>query len=155
MKQKLNTKWILWFHSIRNNWTIDGYKKLLNITYLEEFLLFINNYEKLGGINNNHYFLMRDNILPIWEDPANINGGCISIKLEIYKVEEIWNKLCMYIISETIPDSMFINGISICIKNPNYSIIQLWLNNKNSNIINFISSNINSNYIYKSYNMTN
>ena len=53
----------------------------------------MNNYNKLGGINNNHYFLMRDKILPIWEDPKNINGGCISIKLEIYKVEEIWNKL--------------------------------------------------------------
>ena len=155
MNQKLNTKWILWFHSIRNNWTIKGYEKLLKITYLEEFLLFLNNYNELGGINNNHYFLMRKNILPIWEDPQNINGGCISIRLEIYKVEEIWNKLCMYIIGETIPDSTDINGISICIKNPNYSIIQLWLNNKNSNILNFISKNINSNYIYKSYNMTN
>jgi len=155
MNKKLNNEWILWFHDKKNNWNITGYEKLLSISYLEEFILFMNNYNKLGGINNNHYFLMRDKILPIWEDPKNINGGCISIKLEIYKVEEIWNKLCMYIIGETIPDSLLINGISICIKNPNFSIIQIWLASKNVNIINFITKEMNINYIYKSYNTTN
>lgn len=153
MTEKLHSLWTLWFHNSIKDWTIKGYTKLLNISNLEEYLYFLNNYNLLGGINSNHFFFMRDNIKPIWEDPLNKNGGCISIKVEINKVEETWDILCTYIISESINDSLNINGISICIKNPNYSIIQIWLKEKNDNNINYINKIIDCNYIYKSYDL--
>ena len=37
-------------------------------------------------------------------------------------------------------------------KNPNYSIIQIWVKNENINISNFINKNFNYNYIYKKFN---
>ena len=153
MTEKLHNYWTLWFHNSINDWTIKGYTKLLKITNIKEYLYFLNNYNLLGGINNNHFFFMRENIKPIWEDPLNKNGGCISIKVEINKIENTWDLLSSYIIGETIPDSLNINGISICIKNPNYSIIQIWLKKKNDNNINFINKIIDSNHIYKSYNI--
>ena len=70
---------------------------------------------------------MKDNILPILEDENNIKGGCISFKYDINIVEDKWNKICAEIIGGKFPDIFDINGISICIKNPNYSIIQIWI----------------------------
>lgn len=153
MNEYLNSTWNLWFHKIINNWKITGYEKLLEIKNIKELLYFMNNYDKIGGLNNNHYFLMRENITPIWEDPLNIKGGCISLKVDINEVELKWNKLCAYILGESIPNSLLVNGISVCIKNPNYSIIQIWLKEKNSEILNFINEYFDNNYIYKSYNI--
>ena len=125
--EKLQDNWNLWFHNKKDNWKIEGYSKLLKFEYLHEYLYFINNYHKLGGLNNNHYIIMKNNILPIWEDENNINGGCISIKVNIKEVEKIWNLLTMYILGNNITNYELINGISICVKNPNFSIIQIWL----------------------------
>ena len=72
-------------------------------------------------------------------------------KYDINIVEDKWNKICAEIIGGKFPDIFDINGISICIKNPNYSIIQIWIKNQNINIINYISKNINSDYLYKNY----
>ena len=155
MTEKLNTYWTLWFHDSINDWTINGYTKLLTINTIKDFLYFLNHNYLLGGVNNNHFFLMREEIKPIWEDNLNKDGGCISIKVEVSNVEETWEKLSTYIISESIPDSLNINGISICIKNPNYSIIQIWLKEKNINNINFINKISDFNHIYKSYNLNN
>lgn len=152
MDLKLKNKWILWFHNKKNIWSINGYEKLLEINYLEEYFYLINNFDKLGGLVNNHYFIMKNNILPIWEDKNNINGGCISIKTEINDTENIWNKISLNIISEKITNYENINGISICIKNPNYCIIQIWLNKKDNKIIEFLSKNLNiENFLYKNY----
>tara|TARA_B110000208_G_C11661576_1_gene391852 strand:+ start:87 stop:560 length:474 start_codon:yes stop_codon:yes gene_type:complete len=151
-KYILNSNWNLWFHDKKKNWNISGYKNIIKFKYLEEILYFINNYNKIGGLNYNHFILMRESIEPIWEHKLNRDGGCISIKVEISKVLSFWNKLLVYLVSEKLPDSFDINGLSLCIKNPNYSIIQIWLKNKNKNIIDYIYNNIDSNIIYKSYN---
>ena len=148
---KLNNIWILWFHNIKNNWKMDGYKQLLKFEYLPEFLIFINNYKYIKNLFNTQFFLMRENINPIWEDEQNRNGGCISIKCINNNLIDTWNSLCLKIIGESIIDSHDINGISICIKNINYSIIQLWLKNKNNNIINYIYNKYDKNIIFKAY----
>tara|TARA_Y100000768_G_scaffold331495_1_gene270733 strand:- start:3556 stop:4017 length:462 start_codon:yes stop_codon:yes gene_type:complete len=153
MEHKLNNIWNLWFHNKKNNWKKEGYSKLLQFTYLEEILYLLNNFNKLGGLNNNHFILMRDNILPIWEDELNKYGGCISIKIEINKSKELLNKLIIYIVSEYFNNSLLINGVSICIKNPNYCIIQVWLKKENKVLINNIGKIIDINYLYKNYNL--
>ena len=151
MNIKLSDTWILWKNIKKKDWTINGYKELFKLEYLEELMYLMNNYDKLGGLNNSHFFIMKENILPIWEDKNNINGGCISFKYEINIVESKWNELCAEIIGNNFPDNFDINGISICIQNPHYSIIQIWIKNQNDNIINYISKNINSDYLYKNY----
>ena len=148
---KLNTNWVLWFHNIKKNWKIDGYKKLIKFEYLHEFLIFINNYNYIKNLFNTQFFIMRENINPIWEDKENRDGGCISIKCINNNLIDTWNKLCLLIIGEDIVDSLDINGISLCIKNINYSIIQIWLKHKNNNIIDYIYNNFDKNIIFKSY----
>ena len=151
MKYKLKYNWKLWFHNEKKNWKINGYNNLLEFNYLEEFIYFVNNYKLLDELLANHFFLMKNNIKPIWEDENNKNGGCISIKTNNFNAENIWNKLCFYIIGNTIENSFNINGISICIKNLNYTIIHIWVKKKDLLIINFISNLINESIIYKNF----
>ena len=73
--KKFNSEWNLWYHHELNNWRVDGYRKIFHVKNIKEFWDLHNNIDCLGGITNQHFFLMRDNILPIWEDSANRNGG--------------------------------------------------------------------------------
>ena len=82
-----STPWHLWYHHELDNWKISGYRKIFTINTISDFWDLHNNIEYIGGINNQNFFLMRDGVEPIWEDPKNRNGGCWSIKLsDIYSL---------------------------------------------------------------------
>ena len=99
---KLNSSWNIWYHHQKNNWKLDSYKKIFKIKSIESFWEFNNNIDLIGGINSQHYFMMREHITPIWEDKSNKKGGCWSIKIPMEKSYELWIKLSMYLIGETI-----------------------------------------------------
>jgi hypothetical protein len=89
-------------------------------------------------IINGMFFLMRKDILPIWEDPNNINGGFWSFKIPMNQIFNAWQEISMALIGEYIlndkNDINSINGISISPKK-NFSIIKIW-NNGNIKEIN-------------------
>ena len=134
----LNSEWNIWYHYQKNNWKIDSYKNIFKVKNIIDFWNFNNNIDIIGGINSQHYFMMRNNITPLWEDKQNKNGGCWSIKIPIEKSYELWIKLSMYIIGETLTkDEYLINGLSICTKNVSTSVIKIWIkDNTNSSIKN-------------------
>ncbi len=152
----LNSEWNIWYHYQKNNWKIDSYKNIFKIKNIIDFWNFNNNIDIIGGINSQHYFMMRNNITPLWEDKQNKNGGCWSIKIPIEKSYELWIKLSMYIIGETLTeDEYLINGLSICTKNVSTSVIKIWIkDNTNSSIKNLPPDILNEfgfNIIYKSH----
>tara|TARA_X000000950_G_C13871224_1_gene642967 strand:- start:1459 stop:2061 length:603 start_codon:yes stop_codon:yes gene_type:complete len=155
-KNKLNSIWNIWYHHQKNNWKLDSYKKIYKIKTIESFWEFNNNIDLIGGINSQHYFMMRENISPIWEDIKNKNGGCWSIKIPMEKSYELWIKLSMYIIGETITDyEMLVNGISICPKNTSTSVVKIWIDDNNKSSIQNLPSKILNEYgfniIYKAH----
>jgi hypothetical protein len=128
---KLPREWCLWYHYDKDNWKISGFKSVYNITTVTDFWQLYNNWDKLGGINQKHYFLMQKGITPIWEDPLNRNGGCWSYKVHENQSQELWDDLSTYLVSEKLSQKQHdITGISICLKKNNYSVIKIW--NKNS-----------------------
>lgn len=124
----LNDTWNIWYHHSLNMWTIDGYRNIFSIKTIKDFWDFHNNIECLGGINNVHFFLMKNDIKPIWEDNNNRNGGCWSTLVPLDESYNIWEKLAVDMISNQFGKS--INGISINQKN-NVSIIKIWNSDKN------------------------
>ena len=62
--------------------------------------------------------------MPTWEDPQNIDGGCISIKLSLIEAVDLWKKIGIYLASSSFDDK--INGISISPKR-NFNIIKIWV----------------------------
>ena len=127
---ELKSKWTLWFHKVNdNNWTIDSYQKVYDIkTYYD--VLFI--LKQLDNITSGMFFLMKENIVPIFEDEKNINGGYWSLRITKKESFEFWEKILFYLCIDniTINDEYEkkINGISISPK-INNCIFKIWNSN--------------------------
>ena len=156
----LNDTWNLYFHDpYDNNWNTTSYHCLGSISSVHDFW-----YHFLSLKPNVHkgmFFIMREHVFPIWDDPSNINGGCISIKVLKENMAEFLELLCISLLGETllVEDRLHlwdnINGISSSPKK-SFCIIKIWLKNDNLNDKKYF--NIKGNYygdiIYKS-NMDN
>ena len=141
---QFHSNWNIWYHHSLNDWSVNGYKNIFSIKSIEQFWNFNNNIDCLGGINNLHFFLMRDNITPIWEDINNRNGGSWSVLVPIEEAYTIWEQLTVDIVGETLINKpLLITGLSINQKN-NISIIKIWNNDKNIKDLNLLPS-----YIHK------
>lgn len=143
-KLSLNNTWIIWYHHEKDNWKITGYKTIYKISSPCEFWQFYNNWNKIGGITNKHFFIMKQGITPIWEDINNINGGCWSFKISEILASNLWEELSVYLVCEclclSIPDEII--GLSICLKKNNNCIIKIWNNNSNNNSLKLLNENI-------------
>jgi len=147
-KHQLNTNWIVWYHNPSDkSWSLDSYKSILELSYLEDFLVLKNSWaECLPSASEGMFFLMRKIkntvIYPQWEDENNKQGGYWSFKIPKESSHEIWLKLCSYTIGEqlcnNVTDSLQINGISISPKK-NFCIIKIWNNNQSKNNVNILS----------------
>jgi len=147
--KKFNTEWNLWYHHELNNWRIDGYRKIFHVKNIKDYWDLHNNIDCLGGITNQHFFLMRENVLPIWEDASNRNGGSWSIKLnDISNVYNIWLKLSMLMMGENIvkeerhKQNKLVVGLSINLRNQNTCIIKIWNRDASMNSIKLLHDDI-------------
>jgi hypothetical protein len=154
MDIKLKDSWNLWYHHILNDWTLSGYKKIYTINTIKDFWDIYNNINLIEELNNLHLYFMRDNVTPIWEDNNNKNGGVWSILVNSDYAFELWEKLSVDLVSQTIFDNN-INGISINQKN-NIFIIKIWNNNKNLKNNTILPTYLNDygNIIYKPHKCT-
>ncbi len=123
----LPSKWVLWYHATDdNNWTMESYKKVFEIkTYYD--LLFI--IRHITNVSSGMFFVMREGIKPIYEDPQNMKGGYWSLRLVKKESHEYFKKILYHIVFERMmknPEhSKKINGLSISPK-INNCIFKIW-----------------------------
>ena len=155
-ENKITNNWNIWFHRIdEKKWTLDSYNKIATITSLESYLYY---YKSISTFIHGMFFVMKDNIPPLWEDINNINGGIITFKLTKSQSDNAWKELTSALVGNTLCDNMnLINGISISPK-INNCIIKIWVNKNNmltkvkfNDTIDFIKKNT---PIYKTFNNT-
>ena len=156
MSYPLNTKWILWHHSLTNkNWNEDSYVKLFEFNNLYDYYFFKNNFDSLY-LQNSMFFLMRNDIFPTWENEHNKYGGSLSYKIPLKSILSEWFKIIEKCITENIHininDFNLINGLSITPKKE-FNILKIWIrNDQHTNLLNFNSKYINkANEIYKKH----
>jgi hypothetical protein len=134
LETKLPREWCLWYHQDKDNWKICGFKNIYTISTINDFWQLYNNWDKLGSINQKHYFLMQKDISPIWEDEKNKNGGCWSYKVHENQAQELWDDLSTYLVTEKLSSKQNdITGLSICLKKNNYSVVKIWNRNSKDN----------------------
>ena len=137
-KLKLQNKWSLWHHELfDNDWSIESYKKLYTFDNIAEFWLLYNNFISL---HNGMFFLMKNDILPIYEDKNNINGGYWSIKILNNEILKIWLDLSIELIRGNLDKNNIISGITLSYKKKFY-IIKIWINNKKYNKLSYLDLN--------------
>ena len=127
-KHKLNSKWVLWRHSLTSkDWTLKGYDKIAEFNTVEDFWMV---YNDLPSVIFDMWFLMRQDITPRWEDDINKEGGAFKFRIHESKVDNIWLQLSSYLVSEmmcnTPADAELISGISISPKRNKFATISVW-----------------------------
>lgn len=128
----LNDSWSVFFHDpYENDWTNVSYNKIGVIGTVNDFCKHLHNMK--GNVTKGMWFMMRDDIFPCWDDPENINGGALSIKILKEHVDEFWQNLMEKVLGESvlipsIRDEKWncINGISSSPKK-HFCIIKIWL----------------------------
>jgi hypothetical protein len=128
----LKYKWNLWAHLPQDpDWSAKSYKKVCHFSTLEETIAIT---ESLPPdlIKNCMLFIMRNGIVPMWEDPKNRHGGCFSYKVANKHVFEVWRDLTYVLVGETISSSNpFVNNVSGITISPkkNFCIVKIWMTN--------------------------
>ena len=158
----LKRSWSFWENYESKNRAEKDYSKLLKEIYtFHDIISFWQFWNKYPGndtkqifYNGDHvkYFfkekyriiamnVFEEGIKPEWEDKKNQKGNVLTLEyvvdtgLDIFlpKVTELWKKLLLYLIRETLPYSDNINGIRFCDKTKfgyNKSVIfkfELWV----------------------------
>jgi hypothetical protein len=131
---QLENTWVLWSHFPQeDNWSLDSYKKICDFVDVEGTAA-ITEIIPENMIKNCMLFIMREGILPIWEDSKNRNGGCFSYKISNKQVVTVWKDLTYVLVGETISkDKSFVDDISGITISPkkNFCIVKIWMNNCN------------------------
>ena len=130
------SRWTVWIHkNSLSDWTIASYHKLLTISNVTELWNFLNNFNKINYMEY-QFFIMKNDVIPIWESPENKKGGAASITVKISdpNLLKIWEDLCVLTINEQIYyDMSEINGISFNLKD-DLTIIKIWNKNMDDDI---------------------
>ncbi len=164
-KVKLNRTWSFWENYTIKSESKKGYSDLYKEIYtFDDIISFWQFWNKYPGndtkqifFNGEHvkYFfkekyriiamnVFEKGIRPEWEDTKNQKGNVLTLEyvvdsgLDVFlpKVTELWVKLLLYLIGETLPYSNNINGIRFCDKTKfgyNKNVIfkfELWVNSK-------------------------
>ena len=139
----LYRKYILWAHLPHDtNWGIQSYKRIFAFESVEETIAITETVPETL-VKNCMLFVMKQNIMPLWEDPQNRSGGFFSYKISNKIVYDVWCKLVYMLVGESLSeDNAFlscITGISISPKK-NFCIIKIWMSScrfQNPEIINY------------------
>jgi len=127
----LDNKFTIWFHDANEpNFNIEKFYDICSFSNVNDYIIsnqiLRDNYKMLL---NGMFFIMKNDIKPMWTDNENRDGGCISWKIEKYNSLDYWENLLMLFITDNLPvelNTYKINGISINPKK-NCNIIKLWL----------------------------
>jgi hypothetical protein len=122
---KFTNSWNFYIH-LQNvdDWSFSSYHNVMCINTPEQSIL-LNEEINFDLIKKTMLFVMKDNIKPMWEDPANKNGGGFSFKVHNKYIENVWKKLFFMLLGGSLSTKQ-INGISLSPKK-SFCIVKVWM----------------------------
>ena len=125
----LNDVWSVYFHDPADaRWTLDSYKRLGDIATVQD--LWRMHLTTEPYVTSGMFFVMREHVFPCWDDKANIEGCCLSVKIPLRLAASAWELTLKRALGETLMVAHdgweALNGISISPKR-GFCIIKLWL----------------------------
>ena len=123
---ELSKTYSFYYHAPENNdYSRLSYNDILSFNTLEVFWI-LDKFIRKDMIENGMFFIMSDPILPLWEDKHNINGGCISWKVDRKFSYKFWIDCVGHFLTQNLGSyTSKISGVSISPKKHS-SIIKLW-----------------------------
>lgn len=140
----LTNEWVLWYDcpnkKITNHNWIENIKQIYKFNSLENFWSMYNIILKSSSLSyGSNYYLFKNGIKPMWEDPTNENGGkwCIQLKKNL-GVDSIWLYTVLNCIGENFYDELNdkdynteITGVIVNIRKYQDKV-NVWLKDKNN-----------------------
>ena len=130
MHHPLSCVWKLYAHLPQNtDWTLESYQEVATLSTIEQTIDTMNAIPN-PMVENAMWFLMRESILPMYEDSRNKRGGYFSYKIVNKLVATTWKTLVYEIIAENASyNELFMSkvcGITISPKR-GFCIIKVWM----------------------------
>jgi translation initiation factor 4E len=126
----LKNIWNLWAHLPHDtDWTVNSYKSIYKLTTIEETIAISETLPEIL-VKNCMLFIMKEGIIPIWEDKQNRQGGCFSYKISNKNVYQVWRDLTYILVGESMSTNIgFVNNITGITISPkkNFCIIKIWM----------------------------
>jgi hypothetical protein len=125
----LSESWDLWaHHPLEMKWTLSSYTRIMTVSTAEEALAVLTMLpDKV--LESCMFFIMREGVPPLWEDPHNNKGGSFSYKVS-QSIANTTRSVMLATVGKTLsPDKAFmkdVNGISISPKK-NFCILKVWM----------------------------
>lgn len=124
-------KWNFFYHLPSDkNWDKNSYKVVMSNIDSVEKLIAINEEMPNEIVQNCMLFVMKNGILPLWEDPQNRTGGAFSFKVFNIHVPLVWRHLLYLLCGGTLMTDVklypLVNGISVSPKRT-FCIIKIWM----------------------------
>lgn len=140
---------VLWSHSISDqSWDISSYNIIYDINTVGKFWYIFNNLPSCD-IKNNHFYLMRKDVDPIWEHADNRNGGVCSFRVLLKDSIKLLEYLGVLMLCNKLYDgdgnNDDITGISVSPKN-NWSIVKIWNKDKSVDVVSRLNGEIKRKY---------
>ena len=136
----LNTPWKVWIHANNtDDWGLDSYDSGSKIDSVGQLMRFLYDFESLNK-RDFQYFVMRNEIAPIWEDMNNKDGVITSIKINLGNRDDSYDigamafkVICILVLNEAfVKNNTDINGVCFSIKN-NSPHIKIWVKDRTRN----------------------
>ena len=125
--------WCLYYHNPADTkWTPDTYQNIVTVRTWSEFFAVIRDLQDVS-IQHGMLFWMREGVPPLYENHANIKGGCYSLRVSRARAAHYF---MLYTVSamlgNVVNDSTnIIQGLSISPKrviekNQSFNVIKIW-----------------------------
>ena len=125
--------WCLYYHNpVDTKWTPDSYQTVGTVRTWADFFAVNHELQEIS-IQHGMFFWMREGVPPLYENHANIKGGCYSLRVSRQRANHYF---MMYTIASmlgrAVGDSAnIIQGISISPKriiekNQSFNVIKIW-----------------------------
>lgn len=116
-------------HPCERDWTLSSYKVCGRpCSSAEDFWLIMNSVTRV--IERTMIFVMRDGVMPVWDDPACIDGTLVSILVAYEKAAEAFGQTAMRALGETLvkpgSGSIEVVGVSLSPKRL-HCVLKIWL----------------------------
>ena len=131
---KLSNEWTFYIHLQHNSdWSLSSYHKIMKFNTITDGILLNNNCNsELAKLSL--YFVMKNDIEPIWESPDNITGGDFSFRVPNKDIEKVWTMIYYKLLGGSLFKDktimQYVSGISNSPKK-SFNIVKIWMKNKN------------------------
>jgi len=141
-KHKLQYRWVLWYCKPERGakWE-DCMKEVIGFETVEDFWAMYNHIQVASGLSiGSDYYMFKEGIQPMWEDPQNCQGGRWLVTVERNRREQVldsyWLELLLAMVGEQFDDfGDFISGAVVNIRQKGDKV-SLWTRDANREDVN-------------------